>query len=232
MSKRTVIRTILVILAISALSIWVFASAFEQQSEVAQKGLKIKAALDDSLATKIVAEIDGIPISASRIELKRLSNAYNREYYENLAKETSAESILYNPDNFPVDDEGILNQIARELFVLKAASEAGISYSNEEIMEIIRAEEEYVKSELEKGDKLMMQSQKEDDEFFKALNMTKTEYYEKIYIDMLRYSHTLIDYCKFYYFESDIFKGDVTFESYIDEAFKNAEITIDKKNIG
>mgnify|MGYP002626342156 CR=1 FL=1 len=164
---------------------------------------ELKDIMSDALKNQIVAQIDGIPVSASELEFKRY------------LREKNGESL---------DDMAILNQIAREHFVLKSAEAAGVTVSHEEIMQQIRAEEEYVESEAARGNGLMIKRQEEDREFLTALGMTKEEFYEKIYADMLLYSKTYIAYGTAWY-EADPGSG-MTFDEFIDREFEKADIAI------
>jgi hypothetical protein len=76
------------------------------------------------------------------------------------------------------------------------------------------------------GNQLMSERQQEDDDFLGSLGMTREEYYEEIYFDMLMYSKTLAEYCKFYYSGSGLYDGATTFEDYIDDGFSNASVPI------
>lgn len=223
MKRRTIVGITLCVLIVSTVLLCVVASALDRQTEISKTGQNIKDTLDDALKAKIVAEIDGVPVSASKLEYRRLVNKYNREYFENL-------SIEYDPDDYPVDDKGILRQLAKEMFVLNAADAAGISYSDEEIMDMIHDEEAYIKSEIEKGNEAMIQRQERDEEFLQSLGMTREQFYDAVYIDMLRYSNMVVDYCEYYYSESGAFKDNITFESYIDEAYNKASINIVMKD--
>lgn len=208
MTKRTKVIIFLSVFIISAFIIAFIVSSCNKTN--------------DTLKTVIAAQIDGIPISASKVEYRRLINSYSRERLESYPTE-------YDPADYPVDDEGILMQIAKEIFVLKLADEAGISYSDEDIMEMIKAEEMYISKEIERGNKLMQERKSRDDHFFDDLGVTKEQFYETVYIDILRYRSAYVDYGKYYY-ESGMAENDVDFETYIDDAFAKASITIDVKN--
>lgn len=156
----------------------------------------------DASKEQIVAEINGIPVSAFEVGLKRYLN------------------------DDPLDDMTILNEIAKERFLLENAQAAGINISYDDIMKEIREEEEYVESEAARGNELMIQRQKEDEELLTALGMTKDEFNKEIYADMLLYSKTFIEYGKYYYTSNP--GRNMTFEEYIDQEFDKADVMIVK----
>lgn len=123
---------------------------------------------------RIVAEIGGTPISAFQVALKRL---FSEE---------------------PLDEEAALKEIAREMFVLESAKAAGVNISNDEIMEEIRSEEKYVQSEAESGNQHMIQRQKDDKELLELLGMTKDEFNQEVYAQMLLYNKTFLEYGMYY----------------------------------
>lgn len=221
--KRTVlVFLILILLVVSTVSVYAFASinrSLSRPNDVFQASQKIKDTMKDSLKTTIVAEINGIPICASKIEYKRLTNSYNREYFKN-------HSIEYDPNAYPLDDDGILLQLAKEQFIVRMADEVGISYSDESILNEIYLEEEYIIKEIENGNEAMIQRQKQDELFLQSLGMTRDEFYQSIYVDILKYNHTVTDYCRYYYFESDLYDKTTTFECYIDNAFNETPLDI------
>lgn len=149
---------------------------------------------------QIVAEINGIPVSAFEVGLKRYLN------------------------DDPLDDMAILNEIAKERFLLEKAKAAGINISYDDIMKEIREEEEYVENEAARGNELMIQRQKEDEELLTALGMTKDEFNKEIYADILLYNKTFIEYGKYYYTSNPNYI--MTFEEYIDQEFDKADIKI------
>lgn len=219
-SKKTVVILSAVIIFLSATT-YAIASI---RSTTYQEGLKIKEFFTDTARDQIIAEINGVPITLSQLEFKRYINSANREYYENNLQGTVAQGSDYL-NQYPIDKSEILNQIAKERFIIEKAKEAGITISYEEIMKEILEEEEYVKSEAAKGNALMIQRQKEDAELLAALGMTKNEFYEEIYADLLLYSKTFIEYGKYYYTNNPNDRS-VTFEEYIDAEFQKADIAV------
>ena len=210
---------IVAVLAVSAVSAYMFTTVLADTGNTRQAGEALSEALDDALRSNIVAEINGVPVTASQIELRRFINASNREQFGNPQNAPPGIVSQFDPSDYPVEDDEILNQIAKELYVISAAKEVGISYSDEDILQLIYAEEEYVRGEIERGNEAMIQRQNEDDELLSHLGMTKDEFYESVYIDMLRYSSTIIDYSRYYYTELAPSGEFVSFELFIEDAF-------------
>ena len=183
-------------------SVYVAATEYGKMSAAYQEGLKMKEIFSDASKSQIVAEINGVPVSAFQVEFKRYINDY------------------------PADDMAILNEIAKERFLLENAKAAGINISYDDIMKEIREEEAYVESEAARGNELMLQRQKEDEELLQALGMTKEEFNKEVYAGMLLYSKTFIEYGKYYY-TSNISRS-TTFEEYIDQEFNKADVMIVK----
>lgn len=204
MKKRISTKSIilfLVVLFFLCGAIYVIASKYGKTVAAS----KNKGILSDTLKDQIIAEIDGIPISAFQVELKRYINS----------------------NDVSLDDTAILNEIARERFILESAKTAGINISYDEIMKEIREEEEYVESEAARGNELMIQRQKEDEELLAALGMTKDEFNKEIYADMLLYNKTFIEYGKYYYTTNP--GQGTTFEEYLNVEFDKADVAIVKK---
>lgn len=177
------------------------ACAYGIMSAANQEGLKMKELFSDASRSRIVAEINGVPVSAFQVEFKRYINAY------------------------PTDDMAILNEIARERFVLENAKVAGINISYDDIMKEILEEEAYAESEAAHGNELMIKRQKEDEELLATLGMTKEELNKEVYAEMLLYSKTFIEYGKYYYMNNI---SSTSFEEYIDREFNEANVMIVK----
>lgn len=209
-------------------SIYAAATEYGNMSETYQEGLEMKEIFSDTSKDQIVAEINGIPVSMSQVEFKRYINSANIEYYENSSQALSGQMSNDYLNDYPLDDMAILNQIAKERFLLESAKAAGIDISYDDIMKEIIEEEEYVEREAARGNERMIQRQKEDEEFLNALGMTKEEFNNEIYADMLLYNKTFIEYGKYYY-TSNSGRG-MTFEEYIDQQFDNADVMIVKYN--
>ncbi|MCM1233201.1 MAG: SurA N-terminal domain-containing protein [Ruminococcus flavefaciens] len=209
-------------------SIYAAAKEYGNMSETYQEGLKMKEIFSDTSKDQIVAEINGIPISMSQVEFKRYINSANIEYYENSSKALSGQMSNDYLNDYPLDDMAILNQIAKERFLLESAKANGINISYDDIMKEIIEEEEYVEREVARGNEFMIQRQKEDEEFLEALGMTKEEYNNEIYADMLLYNKTFIEYGKYYYTNNP--NCSMRFEEYIDQQFDNADVMIVKYN--
>ena len=109
--------------------------------------------------------------------------------------------------------------------MLENAKAAGINISYDDIMKEIREEEAYVESEAAQGNELMIQRQKEDEELLAALGMTKDEFNQEVYADMLIYSKTFLEYGKYYYMNNI---SSATFEEYINQEFSKANVMIVK----
>lgn len=213
MKKRISIKTIIICLAALILlsgSIYVTAIEYGKMRTCpsGQEGLNVNEIFSDASKEQIVAEINGIPVSAFEVGLKRYLN----------------DDLL--------DDMAILNEIAKERFLLENAKATGINISYDDIMKEIREEEEYVESEAARGNELMIQRQKEDEKLLTALGMTKDEFNKEIYADILLYNKIFIEYGKYYYTSNPNYI--MTFEEYIDQEFDKADIKIvryhDSKN--
>lgn len=185
-----------VVLIVLAVLVYVMVLQFFKMNRTSEDKKMFSAASKE----RIVAEIDGTPISAFQVSLKRFF---------------SEESL---------DDEAALKEIAREMFVLESAKAAGINISNDEIMEEIRSEEKYVESEAESGNQHMKQRQKDDKELLELLGMTKEEFNQEIYAQMLLYNKTFLEYGMYYVMNNS--GSDMTFEEYIDAEFEKADIKI------
>lgn len=191
---------------------------------IGQEGLRVSEIFSDASKEQIVAEINGIPVSAFEVGLKRYMNSANKEYYENFRQALSGQMSGDHMNDDSLDDMAILNEIAKERFLLEKAKAAGINISYDDIMKEIREEEEYVESEAARGNELMIQRQKEDEELLTALGLTKDEFNKEIYADILLYNKTFIEYGKYYYTSNPSYI--MTFEEYIDQEFDQANIKI------
>lgn len=154
---------------------------------------------------QIVATINGVPVSAFEVELKQFFSQ------KSLGKDEA------------------LQEIAMEMLVLERAKAAGITVSDDEIMEEIRSEEEYIKKEAENGNRNMVQRQRDDKELLTLLGMTKDEFNREVYAKMLLYSKTFQEYGKYYIMNNP--GSSTSFEDYIHAEFNKANIVIVKKDI-
>lgn len=207
-------------------SVYVVATAYGKMSASYQEGLKMKEIFSDASKSQIVAEINGVPVSAFQMEFKRYINSENVKYYANAPKALSGQISGDYTKEYPTDDMAILNEIAKERFLLENAKAAGINISYDDIMKEIREEEAYVESEAARGNERMIQRQKEDQELLAALGMTKEEFNKEVYADMLLYSKTFIEYGKYYY--TSAISRSMTFEEYIDQEFHKTDVMIVK----
>lgn len=83
-------------------SVYVAATEYGKMSAAYHEGLKMKEIFSDASKSQIVAEINGVPVSAFQVEFKRYINDYL------------------------TDDMAILNEIGRERFLLENAKAAGL----------------------------------------------------------------------------------------------------------
>lgn len=229
MKKKLTKKTISIFLAAVFFlcgSVYVAATEYGKMSAAYQEGLKMREIFSDASRSQIVAEINGVPVSAFQVEFKRYINSENVKYYANAPQAFSGSLSDDYINDYPTDDMAILSEIAKERFLLENAKAAGINISYDDIMKEIREEEAYVESEAARGNELMIQRQKEDEELLEALGMTKEEFNREVYADMLLYSKTFIEYGKYYY-TSNISRN-TTFEEYIDQEFNKADVMIVK----
>lgn len=229
MKKKNSMKKICIFLAVLIFlsgSIYVAAAEYGKMNArpSGQEGLSVSEIFSDASKEQIVAEINGIPVSAFEVGLKRYMNSANIEYYKNVRQALSGQMSGNHMNDDPLDDMAILNKIAKERFLLENAKAAGINISYDDIMKEIREEEEYVESEAARGNELMIQRQKEDEELLTALGLTKDEFNKEIYADILLYNRTFIEYGKYYYTSNPDYI--MTFEEYIDQEFDQADIMI------
>lgn len=217
---RMIVLFVVCGLALLVASIYAIATNSDSIDTASRVGSDFGQILTNENNSTVAAEINGIPVTKAELAFRRYVHSVDLDEKKKLTKHPLAD----------VDEQELLLEIAKEQFVMERAKEYGIDISKEEIMDQIRAEEAYVQQEIENGNELMMQRQKEDEAFLESLGMSREQYYEEIYLKMLRYSRTLTDFAKFYYSNLSRFPEHMSFEQYLDEEFRKAPLEIVVKN--
>jgi len=220
MKKKTLlIITIVISLSIILSTLYVFASNNRFSPEGV--GNELKQIYSNDNRSIIVAEVNNTPIYSHQVAFKKLSHEFIRAKTFSFCPEGDLSYAEAEFSRYPLNENEIIIQIAKELVLLEAASQVGISYTDDEILAIILYEAEYIQNEIQKGNEQMMQRDLEDRAFLDALGMTRDEFNTSIYLDVIRYSTIFKEYCVYYY-SNIIETSNCSFESHIDELFSKS----------
>ena len=125
---------------------------------------------------------------------------------------------------YPTDTTAVIEKLARDKTLITAAQDVGISYSDDELMQIIEEEDAYMEAQIAAGNEKMIAKAEEDAEFLSKLGITREEYNEKIYLPMLRRSMVNKEYSKYFYEHNTI--SYEAYQAHLDELFEAANLII------
>jgi len=128
------------------------------------------------------------------------------------------EYVKYRMGNENLSDGKALEQLAKEMILMDLAAEAGIAYSEADVVQMIREEEAYIQAEVERGNPNMLRRVEEDERFLQGLGIRREEFLEGLYFDFVQYDATYREYVKYYY-ENLYQEYGMPFADYIDSMY-------------
>lgn len=180
------------------------------------------SSIQDSDYQIVVATVNGQPITLGEINFQKAISEANIDALERAG--ISAMQLDSLTIEYPTDTTAVIEKLARDKTLITAAQDVGISYSDDELMQIIEEEDAYMEAQIAAGNEKMIAKAEEDAEFLSKLGITREEYNEKIYLPMLRRSMVNKEYSKYFYEHNTI--SYEAYQAHLDELFEAANLII------